>query len=189
MTSLDEAYDRKWSGLRNPRRVGGGLVLVGAGVLGVVAAMALVGFQADSTTAKQYAGVAAGLGVPAMLLGVAVVLPASSRARAGVVLGSLVSGAGVALFWQVYPARWTRTADPLAFETMMLYGLGCAIALWFVFSTIATFRLRNNPQGTVRLEVVRQGETQTVEVSRDRYRQMVSDGGDARAVIRELEDR
>jgi hypothetical protein len=189
MTSLDEAYDRKWSGERNPRRVVGGVALVGAGVLAVVVAMGLIGFQGDSTVAKQYAGAVAGLGVPAMLLGVVVVLPASRVTRLGVVLGTAIASAGVFMFWHVYPGRWTRTANPLAFETMMLYGLGSAVALWFVFRAIATFRLRNNPQGTVRLEVVRQGETKTVEVSNEKYRKIVNDGGNAKQVIREIEER
>ncbi len=188
MTSLDEAYNQRWSVERNPRRVVSGLALVGVGVVAVVVAMGLVGFRGDSTTAKQYAGAIAGLGIPALLLGVVVVLPASRNARLGVVLGTVIASAGVALFWEVYPGRWTRTADPLAFETMMLYGLGCAIALWFVFSAIASFRLRNNPQGTVRLEVVRQGETKTVEVSNEQYRSIVSDGGNAKHAIKEIEE-
>jgi len=188
MQSLDRAYDRRWSGIRSPRRVAAGLCLVAAGVLGVVAALVLVGTGSQSTAAKAQAGVAAGLGVPTMLLGVVVVLPASLRQRLGVVFGALLSAGGVFLFWQVYPQRWTRTADPLAFETMMLYGLGGAIALWFVFSTIASFRLRNNPQGTVELEVVKEGSTRTIEVSQDKYQQIVSDGGNADAVIDELDD-
>jgi len=189
MTSLDEAYNRRWPGLEQPRRVVAGLALVGVGVLAVVAAVALVGLRAESTAAKAYAGVLAGLGIPALLLGIVVVLPASRRSRLGVVFGTVVAGAGVALFWQVYPGRWTRTADPLAFETMMLYGLGCAIALWFVFVAITTFRRRNDPQGTVRLEVVRQGETRTVHVSNEQYRNLVRDGGEREHVIREIESR
>lgn len=189
MTSLDEAYNRRWTRLREPRRVLAGLALVGVGAVAVLAAMLLVGVRAESTAAKAYAGVLAGLGIPALLLGVVVVLPASRRTRLGVVAGTLVAGAGVALFWQVYPDRWTRTAEPLAFETMMLYGIGCAVALWFVFTAIASFRIRNNPQGTVRLEVVRQGETRTVQVSNEQYRNLVHDGGERERVIREIENR
>ena len=188
MRSLDEAYNRRGTGVRNPRRIASGLVLLGVGVAGIFAAMVLVGFRGDSTVAKQYAGTIAGLGIPALLLGMVVVLPATLRTRLGVVAGTLIAGAGVAMFWQVYPGRWTRTADPLAFETMMLYGLGCAIALWFVFTAIASFRRRNNPQGTVRLEVVKQGQTQTVEVSNEQYRRLVNDGGDTSQVIRELNE-
>ena len=188
MPSLDEAYDRGSVTERDPRRVTGGLFLGVVGALAVLVAIVLVGVAGDTTLAKARAGVLAGLGVPAMFLSVVFVLPASRRARLGVVAGSALSVAGTGLFWEAYPMRWTRTANSMAFETVMVYGLGGAIALWFVFSAVASFRRRNNPQGTVELEVVRQGETKTVEVSRDRYRRIVSDGGDASDVIRELEE-
>jgi hypothetical protein len=123
-----------------------------------------------------------------MLLSVVLVLPATTRERAGVVLGSVATVAGVWLFWHAYPTQWTRTADPLAFETVMLYGLGGGVALWYVFTALATFRRRNTPQGTVEVEVVRDGGTRTVEVSPDQYREMVGDGGDPGTVIEELEE-
>jgi len=188
MPSLDEAYDRRWPEVRDPHRVGSGTVLVGAGVLAVATALVMLAIGGDSTTTKQYAGVAAGLGIPAMLFGIVVVLPASNQNRRRVFLGAALAALGVVLFWIAYPGRWTRTADSLAFETLALYGLGCAIALWFVFSALISTRLRNNPQGTVDLEVVREGETTTVEVSRDRYRELVGDGGDAQRVLEEIED-
>lgn len=188
MTSLDDAYDRSRFEERDPRRVFGGSVLGVAGGLALLAALGLVAVGGDAVEAKRYAGVLAGLGIPALLCGVVVVLPASTRNRVGVLIGALLNVAGVGLFAYAYPMRWTRTADPLAFETAMVYGLGGAIALWFVFSAIATARLRNNPHGTVTLEVVRQGSTKTVQVSRDRYDALVSDGGDASEVIREIED-
>jgi hypothetical protein len=189
MTSLGEAYDRNRYEGRDPRQVLGGSALLAAGGLALVAATLLVATAAGGATApKLHAGVLAGLGIPALLLGVVVVLPASRRARLGVVSGALVDVAGVALFWEAYPARWAGAADSLAFETTMVYFVGGAIALWFLFSAIASFRRRNNPQGTVTMEVVRQGETQTVELTRDRYRKVVSDGGDASRLIREIED-
>jgi hypothetical protein len=186
MPSLDEAYDRRWERLRDPHRVGAGLVLAGIGALAVVAAMVLVAAGPENTGAKQAAGIAAGLGVPAMLLGVVVVLPASRRNRLGVLAGTGLTLLGVLLFWFAYPDRWTRTADPMAFETLAVYAAGCAIGLWFVFSALASTRLRNVPQGTVELEVVREGETRTVEVSRDRYEALVGDGGSGEAVLSEL---
>jgi hypothetical protein len=188
MPSLDEAYDRGGTVERDPRRVRAGATLGLAGALAVLGAIGLLAVAGDATTAKAHAGVLAGLGVPAMLLAVVLVLPASTRERAGVVVGTALTVAGVVLFWEAYPSRWIEAADPLTFETVMVYGLGGAIALWYVFTTLATFRLRNNPQGTVELEVVREGRTRTVEVSRDRYREMVSDGGDASTVIEELHE-
>lgn len=187
MPSLDEAYDDR-SGLADSREAAVGLGLLSVGALAILAAIALVWFGSDTPTIKQYAGVTAGVGIPAMLLGVVAVLPANRRQRLGVVVGTVLAGIGVWLFWHVYPTRWTRTSDPLAFETLTLFGVGCAIALWFVFSAIASTRLRNNPHGTVSLEVITQGRTRTVELSRREYRELLSDGGDPETVIRELDD-
>lgn len=187
MPSLDQAYNQRWEGLRDPHRVGIGLILTGLGALAVLVAMGLIALNPGSSGSLQAAGIIAGLGVPAMLLGVVVVLPASRRNRLGVVIGAALTVVGVGLFWYAYPGRWTRTSDPLAFETAIIYAIGCAIALWFVFSALAAERLRNNPHGTVQLEVLREGETKTVEVSRDRYNELVSDGGDAEDVLKELE--
>jgi len=187
MTSLDEAYGED-SPVSRPRQAVAGGAVVGAGVLAIVTAMAAVWIGGESTTAKLYAGLAAGVGIPLLLLGIIIVLPASRRSRFGVLLGTVLSGGGVWLFNYAYPDRWTRTADPLAFETLLLYGIGCIIAVWFVFTAIVTTRLRNNPQGTVSVEVVTQGETKTVEVSRRKYRSLVSDGGDPSEYIDELKD-
>ena len=187
MPSLDQAYDRRWDGLGDPQRVGIGLVLVGLGALFVLVAMGVVARWPASTSAKQAAGISAGLGVPAMLLGVVVVLPTSRRNRLGVLAGAVLTVIGTAMFWYAYPGRWTRTSDPLAFETLAIYAAGGAIALWFVFSALAAARLRNSPHGTVELEFVREGETRTVEVSRDRYQELASDGGDPEEILDELQ--
>lgn len=187
MPSLDEAYNTRHS-ISRPRRVFAGATLLTIGALAITAALGLLWIGGDSTTVKLYAGLAAGSGVPAMLLGIVVVLPASTRQRTGVLLGTVLAAGGVYLFQFAYPSRWTRTADPLAFETLLLYGVGCALAVWFVFSAIASTRLRNNPQGTVSLEVITQGETRTVELSREQYRKVLSDGGDPAEYIDGLDE-
>ncbi len=197
MTSLSEAYDGGgWDG-RDPRRVSVGGALFVSGALAIVAAIAVTtGLESlvDATAeweVRQLAGTLAGLGTPAMLLGVVVVLPASRRERVGVVAGTLLSVGGVALFWHAYPTRWVGDSVSLAFPTAMLYFVGGSVALWFVFTTVATFKLRNNPHGTVTLEVVRHGQVREIEVSRDeyrRYRQAAREDNDA-AVRRELESR
>lgn len=198
MTSLSEAYSgTRWDG-RDPRRVsvGGGLFVLGA--LAVVVAILVLTTELTTPLgatgevgATRAAGVLAGLGIPAMLLAVVVVLPASTRQRVGVVVGALLSVAGVGLFWHAYPSQWLRGANPLAFETAMLYFVGGSVALWFVFSAITTFKLRNNPQGTVTLEVVRQGETREMQVSQAeyrRYKEAIRSDEQAR-VAEELESR
>lgn len=190
MRSLDEAYSRRRAG-HDRRRVAGGAGLGFAGAVAVLGAISLVAVAGDATTAKRYAGVLAGLGIPAMLLAVVVVLPAGWQNRAGVVVGSGLTVVGVVVFWRVYPTRWTGAADPLVFETAVVYGLGGAVALAFVFLAIATVRRRNSPQGTVRLAVNRDGGTETVEVSQREYRrvrQSMSDGGNAEQIIEDLLD-
>jgi hypothetical protein len=190
MRSLDEAYSRRRAG-RDRRRVAGGAGLGFAGAVAVLGAISLVAAAGDATTAKRYAGVLAGLGTPTMLLAVGVVLPASWQNRAGVVVGSGLTVVGVVVFWRAYPTRWTGAADPLVFETAVVYGLGGAVALAFVFLAIATVRRRNSPQGTVRLAVNRDGGTETVEVSQRKYRrvrQSMSDGGNAEQIIEDLLD-
>jgi len=188
MHSLDDAYGRSRLDGRDPRLVYGGAVVVAAGAFALLVGLWLVARGGDQVLAKKYAGLFAGVGVPAMLCGVVFVLPANRRQRAGVLAGALLTLAGVALFWHVYPAQWTRTGQSLAFPTALVYGLGGAVALWFVFTAIASTRLRNTPAGTVTLELVRSGSTRTVRLSRDRYESLVSDGGNPADVIRELEE-
>ena len=98
MTSLSEAYDdRGWEG-RDPRRVSAGAALFVSGALAVVVAILVpttdLAALADATTetgVRRLAGTLAGLGIPAMFLGVVVVLPASRRERLGVVAGAFLS--------------------------------------------------------------------------------------------------
>ncbi len=189
MQRLDEAYSRTPTD-REPHRVLAGAALGAAGALAVLVAILLVAVAGESYAARRYAGLCAGLGIPAMLLAVVVVLPASTRARLGVVAGSVLTLAGVGLFWTAYPAQWTGPGG-MAFETTAVYALGGAVALSFVFSAVATFRRRNSPAGTVRLEVTRDGGTETVEVSQREYRrvrQAVGDGGESEVLEDLLEE-
>ena len=200
MERLGDAYTgSRWQG-RDPRRIFAGAALFAVGVVAIVAAIVVgtgavndaVGAE-DIVAAQGISGVLAGLAIPALMVGVVVVLPASRRERLGVLAGAVLCVAGVWLFTEAYPHRWTDGTDPLAFPTMVTYFLGGCVAFWFVFTAIADFRVRNNPTGTVRLELKRQGETRTVQVSRDEYRQyrdaLRGDGGRTEQVIRELESR
>ncbi|CCQ33527.1 hypothetical protein HLRTI_000248 [Halorhabdus tiamatea SARL4B] len=198
MPSLGEAYDDARWGDRSPRQVHAGIAVFLAGALAVVVAIALVTtpladvFGLNSVATYRVAGVIAGVGVPGTFLGVVAVLPSSRRQRLGVVLGTAVAVGGVALFWYAYPAHWTATDSSLAFPTAAVYFLGGALALWFVFATLANSHVRNDPHGTVRLRLTRQGESRVVEVSRDDYRRYaaaISDGGEDERVIREIESK
>ncbi|MFB6074125.1 MAG: hypothetical protein ABEJ89_03855 [Haloarculaceae archaeon] len=200
MERLGEAYQNRRTDGRGRERVLVGVALFAAGVLAVVGALLSVTtpfahlFGAAGTVpARKLAGLLAGLGVPASLGGVVVVLPASRRERLGVLAGAAICLAAVALFARAYPAHWIGDPGSLAFETAMAYFAGGSVALWFVLTAVADFRRHNSPLGTVRLEVTRRGETRTVELARDeyrRYREAVrGDGGRTEQVIRELESR
>ncbi|WP_276273325.1 DUF7139 domain-containing protein [Haloarcula litorea] len=200
MERLGDAYGGSQWTSRDPRRVYAGAVLGAVGALAVVVGVLLVTTPlsdwigaTDLRAAEKLAGTLGGLGIPAMFLGVVAVLPSSRRQQAGVVVGSAASLVGIALFQTAYPHRWTTGQATLAFETSMAYFLGVGLAFLFVFSTMARFRARNNPQGTVRLELTQQGESRTVEVSPEEYRRYArairSDGGETEQVIRELESR
>lgn len=200
MEHLGDAYGgRRWEG-RDPRRVYAGAALGVLGALTVVVGLLVVTTPlagllgvSDFRAAEKLAGTLGGLGIPAMFLGVVVVLPSSRREDIGVAVGAAFCLVGVALFQVAYPNQWTTGSQTLAFETSMAYFVGTALAFWFVFTAMASFRTRNNPQGMVRLELTRQGTKQTVQVSREEYKRYAeairSDGGETEEIIRELESR
>jgi|AntDeeMinimDraft_5_1070356.scaffolds.fasta_scaffold00368_23 hypothetical protein len=200
MESLGDAYTGSRFEGRDPRRVYAGAALVAVGVLAIVAAIVvgtgsvngLVG--ADGVIEAQgIAGVVAGLAIPSLMIGVVVVLPASRRERLGVLAGTVLCLGGVWLFTQSYPHSWTDGANQMAFPTMLTYFAGGSLAFWFVFTAIAEFHVRNNPTDEVSLELKRQGETKTVQLSRQEYQHyrkaIRGDGGHTEQVIRELESR
>ncbi|MFC7018622.1 MULTISPECIES: DUF7139 domain-containing protein [Haloarcula] len=200
MENLGDAYGgRRWTG-RDPRRVVAGVGLSVAGALAVVLAILLattpladVFGATDIRAAEKLAGTVGGLGIPAMFLGVVAVLPSSRREQGGVIAGAALCLGGLALFQVAYPYDWTTGPQTLAFETAILYFLGACVAFWFVFTAMASFRRRNDPQGTVRLELTHKGESKTVQVSPEEYRRYTnavrSDGGETERVIEELESR
>jgi len=200
MEDLGDAYGgRRWDG-RDPRRVYAGAALGGLGALAVVVGLLVVTTPlgevlgaSDIRAAEKLAGTLGGLGIPALFLSVVAVLPSSRREQVGVVAGTGCCLVGIALFQVAYPGRWTTGAETLAFETTMAYFVGACLAFWFVFTAMASFRTRNNPQGMVRLELTRQGEKKTVRVSHEEYQRYAkairSDGGESEQIIRELESR
>jgi len=175
MTSLSEAYGGRGRSEVDPRRlylgvgafVAGTLLLV-AGIL--VAAEVVLPSGYTSGAARRLGGVLGGVGVPTVLIGVMTVLPANRNTRVAAIVGASVMCLGVALFAYAYPNHWVGGPRPeltdLTLPTAGLYFAGAATTLWSVFVGVANFKTRNDPGGTVTMEVTHKGETKVIEVDR-----------------------
>ena len=173
MTSLAEAYNRQ-GGEVSRRRLYLGTGLFVAGALLVVAGLVavtttvLTGLGASLMTAREIGGVLAGLGLPAVFLGVFTVLPASTAQRAAAVVGAAVAVLGVMVFRYAYPTRWygpNYVPSSLTVLALGIYFLGILVTFWCLFTAIATFKRRNDPGGTVSLTYQQDGETHTLNVA------------------------
>ncbi len=173
MTSLTDVYDRGAGRAVSARQRLFGMALFGAGTLLVVAAIALATtelgavFDLDVIGSRHVAGVLAGFGIPAVLLGVFAVLPAKPITRATAGIGATLALFGVALFVTAYPERWLSNEPSFAVTTMLVYGLGVLVTFWCVFLAAATFKTRNDPGGTARIEVTDEGTIRVISADRE----------------------
>jgi hypothetical protein len=168
MTSLTDVYDGGVGVVANPRQrfAGTALFLVGAAM--VVGAIPIAttdlarGIGLSLFEARELAGVLAGLGVPAVFVGILTVLPAGRGTRAGAAIGASLAVLGVAMFAYAYPYNWVATNPAMAVGTTLLYSVGTLVAFWCLFVGIATFKTRNDPGGTARLEITDEGTVKIV---------------------------
>jgi hypothetical protein len=143
--------------------VGVALAALGA-LLGTTELLAALGYGIYES--RRIAGVLAGFGVPAVFLGIVTVLPAARRVRAAAVAGATLDSCGILWFWTAYPADWAGYGRDLTLPVVACYLLGTAVTFACLFVAVARFKTRNDPGGTVSLDVVRRGETRIVEVER-----------------------
>ncbi|WP_324756675.1 DUF7139 domain-containing protein [Haloarcula sp. GH36] len=172
MTSLNDVYDGEVGRVASRRQQVVGMGLFLAGAAGLVAAIAFattpIGqrFELSEYAAREVAGTVAGLGLPAVILGVFTVLPSGRRTRAAAALGTSVAVLGVALFRSIYPYNWVESAPLLALGVSIVYSIGILAAFWALFAAVATFKTRNDPGGTARMEVTESGTIRLVEDAR-----------------------
>ncbi|WP_331236305.1 DUF7139 domain-containing protein [Natronorarus salvus] len=169
MTGLDDVYNGPVGDVGSRRLVAGlSLFVLGtlASVFGLLFATTGLAtfFGLDTFAARRFAGTLAGLGVPAVVVGIAVVLPASDRLRIAAAVGAALALVGVGLFRLAYPADWWGYGNDYTLAVTAVYALGVAITLGCLFAGVATFKVRNAPGGTVSLNVLKRGETRIVEV-------------------------
>ena len=177
MTSLTEVYEGgNGAGLRR-LYVGVALFAVGAALLiaGLLVASTDVGarFGLDLYDAREVAGVLGGVGFPAVLVGTMTVLPrASRRVQTAGVAGAAICLVGVVLFRHWYPVHWMGGSGNTTMTLVVAgtYFGGAIVSTWCLFTAVANFKARNDPGGTVKLEITKGGETRVVEVSNDNLR-------------------
>ena len=164
MTALSDAYAGTVADQRGRGRLylGVGLFVVGAilVVAGIVAAgSGLLTAQGYSLgEARWIAGILGGVGVPAVFLGIFTILPAGRTTRGAALIGASIAVFGVALFAYAYPCQWIgntcATGGPnLTLPTAGVYFLGTLTTFWCLFTGVANFKTRNDPGGTVRMEI------------------------------------
>lgn len=171
MTSLTDVYEGNVGRVASRRQQLLGTGLFVAGVTMVVGAIGVattnLGVQSlGRYPARELAGLLAGFGLPAVLLGVLAVLPASRTVRAAALIGSSIATVGVVLFQYAYPYSWVDGEPLLALATTAVYFLGIVTVFWCLFVALATFKTRNDPGGTARMEITREGTIQLVEEAR-----------------------
>ncbi|WP_136715833.1 DUF7139 domain-containing protein [Halorientalis salina] len=173
MTSLTDVYEHGVGAVASRRRRYLGLALFGVGALMVVTGIVLgttgVGEQFGLAVfeARELAGVLAGLGVPAAFLGSFTLLPSSRRTQAAALIGGSLSVFGVVLFREAYPYQWvgaTGSTD-LTLPVVVVYFVGTITTFWCLFLAVANVKRRNDPGGTVTMEVTEEGTTRVLEVS------------------------
>ena len=179
MPSLSEVYEGNKRAV-SLRRLTLGLGVFAAGsvlvVIGIVVATTDLVYGSDvaALTAKRQLGaVLAGVGVPAVFLGIFAVLPSGRLTKATAVVGAGIGIIGVALFTYAYPCRWSGslcgTGKPdLTLATVGLYSLGVLLTFWCLFAGVANFKTHNDPGGTAQVDVTRKRETRYVPVERSR---------------------
>lgn len=173
MTSLTDVYEGDVGSVAGRRRrlLGSALYLLGAvAVVGAIPVATAGGVQSllglEVFQARELAGVLAGLGLPAVFVGIFAVLPAGSTTRAAAAIGASLSVFGVALFVHAYPYNWMADSSGLAIGTTVVYSLGLLTTFWCMFLAVATFKLRSDPGGSARMEVTEEGTLRVVQTER-----------------------
>jgi hypothetical protein len=159
MTSLSETYGARGSRARKRLLAGTGLFLTGALMIvaGIVVGSTdvLAAYGIDAFGAREIAGILGGLGVPAVFVGVFIVLPASRGKRAAAAIGAATAVLGVVLFSFAYPEQWARAyGSPdtnLTLPVATVYVAGVLTTFWVLFTAIVNVKA-NSPGGKVTLQ-------------------------------------
>lgn len=192
MTSLSDTYDSGPIGAvwdKGQLVSGVAMFVFGATLLalGIVAATTDVFINVFDLGAmwetRQIGGVFAGMGVPAMIVGVVSVLPTSRRQRLGTLAGLTLSLFAVFMFVAYFPEYWNVSdGTDYTLRIITVYSTGLLIMLSYLFLAVANFKTRNDPGGTVNLQLSIDGEAREVEVDRNQL-----DSENHRGILRSMD--
>jgi len=177
MASLTEVYDG--GGGAGLRRLYAGVVLFGIGAVLITTGLVVVATDLGAYLglgqyrSRELAGVLGGIGLPAVLFGTMAALPrAARRLRVGAAAGGAICLLGVGMFARWYPVDWVGGSGDttMTLVVSVTYLAGAIVTSWCLFTAVANFKARNDPGGTVSLEITKEGETRVVEVSNDELR-------------------
>ena len=180
MTSLSDVYEGGVRTVVDRRRrlFATALFTTGVAMCAVAIVLTTTGLRSwaglDVAGARRAAGILAGPGLPAAMVGVFTALPATDETRAAAVIGTSISVFGVLLFVYAYPERWLTSEPALALSTVAVYTLGVLVTFWCLFVAVATFNRRGDPGGTARVEVTEEGRIELVSQGTDEESSLTS---------------
>lgn len=173
--SLADTYENRLGEFKDLRHFYLGTTLFATGILLLVAGLVvattdvLAGYY-STLELRRLGGVIGGIGIPAGLLGVFIVLPQNTvRKRSATALGVGLCLVGVVAFNFFYPSHWAGYGNDYTFFIIATYLAGTVLTFWSVFTAVVNFKTRNDPGGTVTVEVTRNGETHYVTVDRGEF--------------------
>lgn len=148
MNSLADTY----TGGASPRRLRYGIGLLGSGtvlaVLAIVIATTPIGGDPAGYSARQIAGILGGIGAPAILGGIVLILPAAPQLRVAAAIGASLTVLGVAMFWYAYPEHWAGYGNNLTGYVMTVYFIGMLLLAGCLFAGIAAVQKQQRTPST-----------------------------------------
>jgi hypothetical protein len=179
--SLSDAYEHNSGEFESLTHLYAGTMLFIIGLLAVIVATVLSTidpvFSLSINQQWTISGVLAGVGLPTTFVGVLVLFPSPSKRATRAFVGVAVSLIAVLLFVYAFPNAWYGDTPNYSVYVIGLYLIGSSLTFSQVFLNVADFKERNDPVGTVELEVVREGKTEVVEVEESAVREYDSSLG------------
>lgn len=139
---------------------------LGLGAVGVVVFLysaTLPANTASSYAVREVAVVAAAGGLPALLLGIVVLLPVDKRMLYVAAAGSLITAVAVGIFVWSYPHNWNVTTPPdYSAQAIAVYSVGIALVVSSTGAALVAHRVERATGGTSTVDSQETEDDETV---------------------------